>query len=102
MIERGFCVLHLEPRRLPDAPDGVRLPEEGEWETALAFAAERAVTWWDRNPVFARRQDAERYARLAPVATEVLPVEYTEEERDEEEGWFDSFRSPHRFRPADA
>lgn len=98
MTYTGFCVLHLQPRRLPHDPEAVRLPAEGEWEVALAYAAERAVAWWDLNPVFPSRREAERYASLAPVETEVVPVEFTEERPDEEEGWFDSFRSPCWFR----
>lgn len=98
VFARGYCVMHIELARDPRHPGCVLLPEEGEWETAAAFAADRAVTWWDRNPVFAGRDDAERYARLAPVETEIVPVEYAEEAQDEREGWFDSFRAPHWFR----
>ncbi len=98
MFARGYCVMHIELVRDPGAPGFILLPEEGEWETTAAFAADRAITWWDRNPVFTHRHEAEHYARLAPVETEIVPVEYTEEAQDEREGWFDSFRAPHWFR----
>ncbi len=98
---RGFCVLHLDPVRDPLDPERVLVPDESLWRRAEEFAARRAVTWWDRHPVFATREEADEYASLAPLRTEVLPVAYRPEPGREEEGWFDSFRSPHWFRVTD-
>lgn len=98
LLEHGYCVLHLDMMRHPTDPARVESPEAAAWLEAEAFARERALTWWDFNPVFPDRQEAERYAWLAPVNTEIVAVEFSEEEQDEAEGWFDSFRSPHWFR----
>lgn len=98
MTDQGFCILHLGMRRDPLDPGRVLVPESEEWMDAERFAAEHAVTWWDANPVFVTREEAEGYAWLAPIETTLVAVEYTAEEVTGEEGWFDSFRSPHRFR----
>lgn len=94
----GFCVMHLQIARHPLDPDVVRMPAPDEWEAAELFAAERALTWWDHNPVFAEQADAEEYAWLAPVEAEIVAVEISPVPMDERDGWFDSFRSPHWFR----
>ncbi len=94
----GFCVLHLDPVRDPLDPERVLVPDDGLWREAEEFARRRAVTWWDRQPVFTTRGEAEEYAALAPLRTEVVPVAYRPEPGSEEEGWFDSFRSPYWFR----
>lgn len=97
---KGFCVLHLEPIRDPLEPERVLVPDAGLWSEAERYARERAVTWWDWHPVFTTREEAEEYADLAPLRTEVVAVSYRLEPGSEEEGWFDSFRSPYWFRVA--
>ncbi len=94
----GYCVMHLTIPRHPADPSRLRVPTPEDWRAAEDYAADRAVTWWDHNPVFACQEEAERYALLAPVETDIAVVEYVADPPDEEEGWFDSFRSPHWFR----
>lgn len=96
----GYCVMHLRMSRHPHDPRALRVPTADDWRAAEAYAAEHAVTWWDHNPVFAWREEADAYARLAPVETEIAPVEFVADAPPDEEGWFDSFRSPHWFRLA--
>lgn len=92
--------MHLRMAHHPLDPSLVRMPTAGEWAAAEEFAARHAATWWDLNPVFASRAEAETYAFLAPVETEIATVEY-ELDMAEEDGWFDSFRAPHWFRVID-
>lgn len=90
--------MHLRLARDPVDPAYVLVPDREAWSEAAAYAREHAVAWWDHNPVFSTRAEAERYTWLAPVETEIAPVEYSETQQSEEEGWFDSFRSPYWFR----
>lgn len=99
MPESGYCVFHLRLRRTGRDPGTAVLPTPEDWEAAQAYAAAHALTWWDWHPVFPTRIQAEEYARLAPLETEVVAVAIREEPPAAgEEGWFDSFRSPHWFR----
>lgn len=90
--------MHLRFTRDPVDQGYVLVPDQDAWGAAEAYAREHAVAWWDHNPVFPTREEADEYAWLAPVETETTPVEYSETEKSEEEGWFDSFRSPYWFR----
>lgn len=98
---RGFCVMHLNIARHPLGTETVRLPAAEAWEEADRLAAEQAVAWWDHNPVFATREEAEEYAWLAPVETEIVAVHISPVPMSEADGWFDSFRSPWWFRVAE-
>lgn len=101
MFPRGYCVMHLRFARDPGEPAYVLVPGKQNWESAESYVDEHVVAWWDNNPVFATREEAERYAWLAPVETEIIPVEYSETPQSEDDGWFDSFRSPCWFRALD-
>lgn len=98
MFTRGFCVMHLQLARNPVDPNYVLVPDQDAWAPAEAYALEHTVAWWDHNPVFPTREEADQYAWLAPVETEIASVEYADTEQPAEDGWFDSFRSPYWFR----